>query len=215
MREFERSRACAFEDLPPHRPAGLEGRLLALVQAGYIDSGVTESVKIRRAEAVAKKIDPMDSREAAAGRALSRRRWSGKATRYAVIDRLVSHPRAERLFDRYRPALLVASSPGLIFSEVPLLRTARRRGVRIDGGRSELGQLHEQADAGPPRQPAHRLERPDEAAGGRAARLRAGRGPDRRHAAVGSRISAPARSSPRDAFFRADRRRSVAQADHR
>ena len=51
-------------------------------------------------------------------------------TRYELIDRLVSHPCGRALFDRYRPALLVASSPGLIFSEVPLLRTAVRRGVR-------------------------------------------------------------------------------------
>ena len=33
VREFERPRV-RFEDLPPHRPAGLEGRLMALVQAG-------------------------------------------------------------------------------------------------------------------------------------------------------------------------------------
>ena len=43
-----------LEDLPPHRPAGLEARLMALVQAGYLDSGITESVKIRRAEALEK-----------------------------------------------------------------------------------------------------------------------------------------------------------------
>lgn len=118
-----------FVDLPPHRPAGLEARLMALVQAGYIGSGVTESVRIRRAEA------------AAAGTI----RWIGAKrllasltaptmvrarTRYDVIDRLVTHPDAERLFDRYAPVLLVASSPGLILAEVPLLRTAVRRGVR-------------------------------------------------------------------------------------
>jgi hypothetical protein len=47
VREFEHPRV-RFEDLPPHRPEGLEGRLMALVQAAYIDSGVTESVRIRR-----------------------------------------------------------------------------------------------------------------------------------------------------------------------
>src|SRR5262249_59089033 len=52
-REFKHPRV-RFEDLPPHRPAGLEGRLMALVQAAYIDSGVTESVRIRREEASAK-----------------------------------------------------------------------------------------------------------------------------------------------------------------
>ena len=51
--EFQRPRV-RFEDLPPHRLDGLEGRLMALIQASYIDSGVTESVKIRRQEAVAK-----------------------------------------------------------------------------------------------------------------------------------------------------------------
>jgi hypothetical protein len=52
------------------------------------------------------------------------------ATRWSVSDRLVSHPGAEALFDRHRPVLYVASSPGLIFSELPLLRTAARRRVR-------------------------------------------------------------------------------------
>jgi hypothetical protein len=54
-----------------------------------------------------------------------------KRTRYDLIDRLVSHPWAEALFDRHRPVLLVTSSPGLIFSEIPLLRTAVRRRVRV------------------------------------------------------------------------------------
>jgi hypothetical protein len=52
-----------------------------------------------------------------------------KATRYDLIDKRVSHPQAEVLFDRYRPVMVVTSSPGLILSEVPLLRTAVRRGV--------------------------------------------------------------------------------------
>ena len=52
-KEFTHPRI-VLEDLPPHRPMGLEARLMALVQAGYLDSGVTESVKIRRAEALAK-----------------------------------------------------------------------------------------------------------------------------------------------------------------
>ena len=52
-KEFTHPRI-VLEDLPPHRPMGLEARLMALVQAAYLDSGVTESVKIRRAEALAK-----------------------------------------------------------------------------------------------------------------------------------------------------------------
>jgi len=128
VREFEQPRV-RFEDLPPHRPAGLEGRLLALVQAGYIDSGVTESVRIRRAEAIAKRtmrwIRTKRLLASAVAPSMVRPR-----TRYDLIDRWIAHPQADRLFDRYCPALLVASSPGLIFSEVPLLRTAVRRGVR-------------------------------------------------------------------------------------
>jgi hypothetical protein len=51
-------------------------------------------------------------------------------TRWEWSDRLVSHPEAEALFDTYRPVLYVASSPGLVFSELPLLRTASRRRLR-------------------------------------------------------------------------------------
>lgn len=119
----------AVEPLPPHRPAGIEARLLALMQAGYLESGVTESVRIRRAEAHAK----------------GTIRWIGlkhliartvlpslvkKETRYDAIDRRVSHQAAEAAFERLRPSMVVTSSPGLILSEVPLLRTAKRRGVR-------------------------------------------------------------------------------------
>lgn len=49
---------------------------------------------------------------------------------YALSDRLVSHPEFERLFEAHDPVLVVAANPGLVFAEVPLLRTARRRGVR-------------------------------------------------------------------------------------
>jgi hypothetical protein len=126
--EFERPRV-QFADLPPHRPAGLEGRLMALIQAAYIGSGVTESVRIRREEAAAKGTIRWIGvkRRLAAAIAPSVVR---KETRYRLIDRAVSHEWAERLFDREKPALLVTSSPGLIFSEIPLLRTAARRGVR-------------------------------------------------------------------------------------
>jgi hypothetical protein len=128
VREFEHRRV-RFEGLPPHRPAGLEARLLALVQAAYIGSGVTESVRIRRDEASANG----SIRWIGAKRLLARSLMPSvatKETRYALVDRLVAHPHAESLFDKYRPALLVASSPGLIFSEVPWLRTAVRRRVR-------------------------------------------------------------------------------------
>jgi hypothetical protein len=128
VQEFVRPRV-TVEDLPPHMPAGLEGRLMALIQAGYLDSGVSESVKIRRAEAAARK----SIRWIRTKRALARVFAPSilrRSSRYDVIDRTISHPWAEQLFDRYKPVLLVGSSPGLIFSEVPLLRTAVRRGVR-------------------------------------------------------------------------------------
>jgi len=128
VQEFTRPRV-TFEDLPPHMPAGLEGRLLALIQAAYLDSGVSESVKIRREEALAKKsIRWIRTKRLLAG--IIAPSMLRKPTRYDVIDRMIAHPRAERLFDRYQPVLLVGSSPGLIFSEVPILRTAVRRRVR-------------------------------------------------------------------------------------
>jgi hypothetical protein len=128
VREFSRPRV-RFEDLPPHQPEGLEGRLMALVQASYIDSGVTESVKIRREEAIAKKsIRWIRAKRLIASIVAPSMVRAG--TRYTVVDRAVSHPWADALFDRLRPSLLVTSSPGLIYSEVPLLRTAVRRGVR-------------------------------------------------------------------------------------
>ena len=117
------------DTLPPHRPQGVEARLLALMQAGYLESGVTESVRIRRAEAQAKgTIRWIGLKHVIARTALPS--LVRKDTRYDAIDRRVSHPQAEQLFDRYRPELIVTSSPGLILSEVPLLRTAKRRGVR-------------------------------------------------------------------------------------
>jgi hypothetical protein len=128
IREFERPRL-RFEDLPPHRPAGLEGRLMAFVQAGYLSSGVTESVRIRRQEALAKKtIRWMRTKQLLAASLVPS--MVRPRSRYQFVDRMIAHPWADAIFDRYRPVLLVTSSPGLIFSEVPLLRTAVRRRVR-------------------------------------------------------------------------------------
>lgn len=126
-KEFTHPRI-ALEDLPAHRPAGLEARLLALVQAAYLDSGVTESVKIRRAEALEKgAVRWVRAKKLLAS--VIAPSMVNPTTRYDLSDRLVSHPWAEELFDRYQPAMLVVSNPGLIFSEVPLLRTAARRRV--------------------------------------------------------------------------------------
>jgi hypothetical protein len=126
--EFAHPRV-VFEDLPAHRPQGLEGRLLAIVQAGYLGSDVTESVRIRRAEAIAKGTIQWMRTKRTLARVFAPS-MVRPSTRWSVSDRFVSHPVAETLFDRHRPVLYVASSPGLIFSELPLLRTAARRGVR-------------------------------------------------------------------------------------
>ena len=127
VREFTHPRV-RFEDLPAHRPTGLEARLLSLIQASYLESGVTEAVRIRRQEAMAKGSMRWIRAKALLAGAFAPS-MVRKQTRYELIDRLVSHPHAEQLFDRYRPTLLVASNPGLMFAEVPLLRTAVRRKV--------------------------------------------------------------------------------------
>lgn len=127
VREFSRERV-EFVDQPGHTPMGLEARLLAIVQASYLSRGQTESVRIRLAEAKANGIIRALPIKAAIGKLLVEP-FTHNGSRYALSDRLVSHPAMETLFDRYQPKLVVAANPGLVFSEVPLLRTARRRGV--------------------------------------------------------------------------------------
>lgn len=111
-------------DQPPHVPSGLEARLLSLVQASFLSRGRTESVRIRMMEARANGIIRWIGLKAVLGRLIS-----PPAAPYALSDGLVSHPEVERLFDQHRPLLVVCANPGLVFSEVPLMRTARRRGV--------------------------------------------------------------------------------------
>jgi hypothetical protein len=126
--EFRHERV-VFEDLPAHQPSGIEARLQSMMQAAYLDSGVTESVRIRRAEASAAGTVRWVGAKARLARLLLPS-IARPASRYDLSDSLVSHRGAEGLFDRHEPSLLVVSSPGLIFSEVPLLRTARRQRVR-------------------------------------------------------------------------------------
>jgi CDP-glycerol glycerophosphotransferase (TagB/SpsB family) len=128
VREFERPRV-TFIDQPAHVPSGLEARLLAIVQASYLSQGQTESVRIRLAEARANGIIRYLGVKGLIGRVLVQP-FTRNGSRYAISDRLVSHPEMETLFDRYQPVLVIAANPGLVFSEVPLLRTAKRRGVR-------------------------------------------------------------------------------------
>lgn len=127
VREFERPRV-TFVDEPAHVPGGLEARLFAIVQASYLSQGQTESVRIRLAEARANGIIRFLGVKALIGRLLVKP-FIRSGSRYAIADRLVSHPEMEQLFDRYQPVLVIAANPGLVFSEVPMLRTARRRGV--------------------------------------------------------------------------------------
>jgi hypothetical protein len=102
--------------------------LLALMQASYLDSAMTESVRIRRIEARANGTIRWIAAKHWLAR-LAAPSMTRRETRYALGDRLVSHPWAEAIFDRHRPVMLVTSNPGLILAEVPLLRTAVRRGV--------------------------------------------------------------------------------------
>jgi hypothetical protein len=128
VREFERPRV-TFVDEPAHVPSGLEARLLAIVQASYLSQGQTESVRIRLAEARANGIIRWLGIKGLIGRVVVQP-FTRNGSRYAIADRLVSHPGMEALFDRHKPVLVIAANPGLVFSEVPVLRTARRRGVR-------------------------------------------------------------------------------------
>lgn len=128
VREFEHPRV-VFENLEAHTPAGLEARLQALMQACYLQSGITESVRIRREEARRQGTIRWIGAKAALARLVAPS-LADPARRYQLSDRLVAHASADALFDKYDPLLLVASSPGLIFAEVPLLRTAVRRRVR-------------------------------------------------------------------------------------
>src|SRR6478609_6944784 len=116
VREFTRDRV-AMVDQPAHTPSGLEARMLAIVQASYLSRGQTESVKIRLLEARANGIIRALPIKAALGRILVEP-FTHNGSRYALSDRLVSHPQMERLFDQHRPRLVVAANPGLVFSEV-------------------------------------------------------------------------------------------------
>ncbi|MGE3345228.1 MAG: CDP-glycerol glycerophosphotransferase family protein [Vicinamibacterales bacterium] len=123
VKEFERPGVLLL-DQPPHVPSGIEARLVSLLQAAFLSRGRTESVRIRMMEARANGIIRWLGLKALLGRLVSR-----ASAPYALSDRLVSHPQMEALFDTHQPALVVCANPGLVFSEVPLMRTARRRGV--------------------------------------------------------------------------------------
>jgi hypothetical protein len=126
VREFEHPRV-AFETLPTHVPAGLEGRLLGIVQSCFFTVCQTDTLRIR-----AFREFPNARRWRSAKRILGRvvapRARGGDW--YARTDRVVRHAAIETLFERHRPTLVATASPGLIFAEIPVLRTAKRAGVR-------------------------------------------------------------------------------------
>ena len=124
--EFAHPRV-SFELLPPHVPAGLEARLLGIVQARYLETRTTETLRIKLAASHAGTALSHRRLKAIVGRMIAPHGGSGRW--YDWADRLVSDPAIEKLFDRYRPTLVAVATPGLIFAEIPLLRTARRGGV--------------------------------------------------------------------------------------
>src|SRR5262249_35055060 len=98
-KEFGRP-GVTLEPLPPHTPQGLEARLVALMQASYLTSSASESVRIRFDEARRKK----SIRWLRTKRLLTKTVAPSMArpgTRYDVSDRLISHPWADAMFDRY------------------------------------------------------------------------------------------------------------------
>jgi hypothetical protein len=125
--EFAHPRV-SFELLPPHAPAGLEARLLGIIQARYLEGRKTETLRIKLAAGHAGTALRHRRLKAIIGRIIAPHGRSGRW--YDWADRLVSDAEVDRVFDRHRPTLVAVATPGLIFAEVPLLRTARRRGVR-------------------------------------------------------------------------------------
>jgi len=126
VREFTHPRV-TFEALPPHVPTGLEGRLLGVIQSRFLSVCKTDTLRIR---------GPREFPSAKRWRRVKRMLSGAVAPRgpegdwYDRADRLVRDGHMEALFDRYRPSLVATASPGLIFSEIPVLRTARRAGAR-------------------------------------------------------------------------------------
>ena len=117
----------AFETLPPHVPSGLERRLLGIIQAHYLERRTTETVRIKLGAGHAGTKMRFRVLKALLGRALAPHAEAGQW--YDVVDRFTSDPDADAVFARWQPTLVAVSTPGLIFAEVPLLRTAARRRV--------------------------------------------------------------------------------------
>ena len=124
-REFAHPRV-GFETLAPHAPAGFEGRLFGVLQARYLQICKTDTLRIR-----GPKEFPGATRYRAAKRLLGRILAPGgrRGDWYGAVDRLVTDAGTAPLFERHQPTLVATASPGLIFSEIPILRTARRLSI--------------------------------------------------------------------------------------
>ena len=125
--EFAHPRV-AFEPLLPHVPAGIEARLLGILQAHYLERRTTETVRIKLSAGHVGTAIRFRALKALLGRALAP--GAGDGRWYDVADRLVADRAAAELFDRWGPTLVTVATPGLIFAEIPVLRTAARRRVR-------------------------------------------------------------------------------------
>jgi len=124
-REFAHPRV-TFDVLPPHVLKGFEGRLFGVLQVRFLQVCKTDTLRIRGAKEFPGATRYRTTKQLL-GRVLApggqRGRW------YDLVDRLVADSGTEPLFERHQPTLVATASPGLIFSEIPVLRTARRRSI--------------------------------------------------------------------------------------
>ena len=188
VREFARDRV-QIVDLPAHTPRGPRGAA-AGDRAGQLSRAAARpnrcaSASPRRAPTASSALSAV---KAAIGQAAGRAVHAQRLALRAVGSAGVASARWSSCSTSIGRCSWSRPIPGLVFSEVPLLRTARRRGVVQHGDRSELGQLHQQADPGAAGRSAGGLERHHEGAGDRAARLRRRRDSRRRRAAVRSAL---------------------------
>ena len=116
-----------FEPLAPHVPSGIEQRLLGVLQAHYLERRTTETVRIKVAAGHVGTAMRFRAVKAALGRALAPRAAEGRW--YDLADRFVSDRAVEAVIRRWRPTLVAAATPGLMYAEIPVLRSAARHRI--------------------------------------------------------------------------------------
>ena len=170
VREFARDRV-QIVDLPGHTPARTRGAP-ARDRAGELSQPRPDRIGSHPPRRGARQ---RHHPRAAASRRRSASCWSSRSRTTARATRCrigwCRIPQMERLFDEHRPMLVVAANPGpgVLGSAAAAHGAAPRR--LQHGDRSELGQLHQQADPGAAGRSAGGLERHHEGAGDGAARL--------------------------------------------